>query len=175
MTSPFSTVVLIGPMGAGKTSVGRRVAKRLGRPFFDSDIAVKLAHGPIEDIFATSGEAHFRELERAAVREGLATGGVVSLGGGAVLDAATRADLAHHRVALLTVESTIVAARVKGSLRPLLQGEDAAARWNDIYRERLPIYEELADATFDTSHGPLQDVVDAVTQWVRSTEDEENV
>jgi len=174
MTSPSSAVVLIGPMGAGKTSVGRRVAKQLGRPFFDSDIAVKLAHGPIEEIFATHGEAHFRELERAAVREGLATGGVVSLGGGAVLDAATRSDLTHHRVALLTVEAGVVAARVKGSLRPLLQGEDAATRWNDIYHERLPIYEELADATFDTSYGPLQDVVDAVTQWVRSTEDEEN-
>lgn len=161
-------------MGAGKTSVGRRVAKMLGRSFFDSDIAVKLAHGPIEEIFATHGEAHFRALERAAVREGLAKGGVVSLGGGAVLDADTRADLAHHRVALLIVEPAIVAVRVKGSQRPLLQGDDAATRWSEIYESRRPVYEEVADATFDTSYGPLQEVVEAVAEWVRSTENEEN-
>lgn len=174
MTSPSSAVVLIGPMGAGKTSVGRRVAKELGRPFFDSDIAVKVAHGPIEDLFAAHGEEHFRALERTAVTEGLAQGGVVSLGGGAVLDAATRADLAHHRVALLTVEPRVVASRVKESKRPLLQGDDVGARWVEIYEARRPLYEELADATFDTSFGPLQDVVDAVVAWVRSTENEEN-
>lgn len=174
MSAPSRAVVLIGPMGAGKTSVGRRVAKVLGRPFFDSDIAVKLGHGPIEDIFAAHGEDHFRALERAAVCEGLATGGIVSLGGGAVLDPDTRVDLARHRVALLTVEPSVVAARVKGSQRPLLQGDDAATRWSEIYESRRPVYEELADATFDTSYGPLHDVVEAVVQWVRRTENEEH-
>ncbi|WP_439593303.1 shikimate kinase [Microbacterium sp.] len=172
MTSRSDAVVLIGPMGAGKTSIGRRVAKALGRPFYDTDIAVKLAHGPIEELFETHGEAHFRSLERAAVREGLAKGGIVSLGGGAVLDADTRADLAGHRVALLTVEPRVVIARVKGSKRPLLQGEDAGARWNEIYQARKPVYEQLATETFDTSSGPLQDVVDAVVAWVRSTEED---
>jgi shikimate kinase len=69
MTSP--AIVLIGPMGAGKTSVGKRVAKRLGLPFTDSDAAIVREHGPIETIFATHGEAHFRELEREAVADAL--------------------------------------------------------------------------------------------------------
>lgn len=170
MTSPTEPVVLIGPMGAGKTSVGRRVARALERPFFDSDIAIVRKHGPIEDIFAVHGEEHFRALEREAVREGLAGGGIVSLGGGAVLDPGTRSDLARARVALLTVEPRVVASRVRDSARPLLQGGDAITRWTAIFEERRALYEELADETFDTSSGPLQQVVEAITAWVRETE-----
>ncbi|WP_442575643.1 shikimate kinase [Microbacterium sp. F51-2R] len=169
----MTALVLIGPMGAGKTSIGRKVAKSLGVSFFDTDIAVERAHGPIEELFATQGEADFRRLERAAVEEGLATGGVVSLGGGAVLDADTRADLARHRVVLLTVDPHVVAGRIRGTDRPLLQAEDAAARWLEIYTARRPLYEELADVTFDTSSGPLQNVVDAVAAWARSTEEDQ--
>lgn len=172
MTSRSDAVVLIGPMGSGKTSIGRKLAKATKRPFFDTDIAVTRVHGPIEALFAEHGEEHFRRLEREAVRDGLAGGGIVSLGGGAVLDAATRADLADHRVVLLTVEPRVVATRVKDSKRPLLQGDDAIARWTAIYTERRPLYEQLADATFDTSSGPLQDVVDAVAAWVRHSEEE---
>ena len=167
MTSPSSAVVLIGPMGAGKTSVGKRVARALELPFFDTDAAVVRAHGPIERLFAEHGEAHFRALEREAVTEGLAGGGVVSLGGGAVLDADTRADLAHHRVVLLTVAPRVVAHRVRGSSRPLLDGEDSLSRWTRIYEERRPIYEQLADVTFDTSNGPLQNVVERIVAWAR--------
>ena len=167
MTSPSSAVVLIGPMGAGKTSVGKKVARALEVPFFDTDAAVSRAHGPIERLFAQRGEAHFRVLEREAVKEGLAGGGVVSLGGGAVLDPATRADLARHRVVLLTVAPRVVAARVRGSSRPLLSGEDPLERWIRIYEERRPIYEQLADVTFDTSSGPLQNVVERIVDWAR--------
>ncbi|MET0303935.1 MAG: shikimate kinase [Microbacteriaceae bacterium] len=172
MTSRSDAVVLIGPMGSGKTSIGRKLAKATRRAFFDTDIAVTREHGPIEDLFAAHGEEHFRRLERDAVRAGLATGGIVSLGGGAVLDAATRADLADHRVVLLTVEPRVVASRVRDSKRPLLQGDDAIARWTTIYAERRPLYEQLADVTFDTSSGPLQAVVDAVAEWVRHSEEE---
>ncbi|TDN92944.1 shikimate kinase [Microbacterium sp. BK668] len=168
----MTALVLIGPMGAGKTSIGRKVAKALGVSFFDTDIAVVRAHGPIEDIFSIQGEARFRALERAAVEEGLQTGGVVSLGGGAVLDAQTRADLAHHRVVLLTVEPHVVAGRIRDTERPLLQAEDAAARWLEIYTARRPLYEDLADVTFDTSSGPLQHVVEAIATWARSTDKE---
>lgn len=173
MTPRSDAVVLIGPMGAGKTSIGKKAARALGRPFFDTDAAVVRDHGPIEDIFAAHGEARFRELERAAVVEGLATGGIVSLGGGAVTHPATRADLAAHRVVLLTVAPRVVAGRVRDSSRPLLQGDDALARWTAIYEERRPVYEELADVTFDTSTGPLQNVVDALVTWVRDDPDHE--
>jgi shikimate kinase len=174
MTSPSDAIVLIGPMGAGKTSIGRRVAKALGRPFFDTDIAVVRAHGPIEQLFAEHGEEHFRTLERAAVQQGLANGGVVSLGGGAVIDRDTQEDLARHRVVLLTVEPRVVASRVRESTRPLLQGEDPLQRWTAIYEERRPIYEKLADLTLDTSSGPLQHIVDTIVEWARHAESQEH-
>jgi len=174
MTSHSDAVVLIGPMGAGKTSIGRRVAKTLTRPFFDTDIAVVREHGPIEQLFTSHGEAHFRALEREAVREGLKSHGVVSLGGGAVLHPDTRADLRAHRVVLLTVDPAVVAGRVRESARPLLQGEDPMARWAQIFEERRPVYEELADLTIDTSNGPLQLVVDAIVEWTRATDGQED-
>lgn len=167
MTSPSDAVVLIGPMGAGKTSIGKKAARALGVPFFDTDIAIVRAHGPIEKLFVEHGEARFRTLEREAVREGLARGGIVSLGGGAVLHPDTRADLAEHRVILLTVAPNVVAGRVRDSARPLLQGSDAMARWSAILEERMPVYRSLADATFDTSSGPLQHIVDAIVEWIR--------
>lgn len=162
-------IVLIGPMGAGKTSIGRRIAKTLGESFYDSDIAVASTHGPIEQLFAEHGEEHFRALERAAVIDGLAQGGVVALGGGAVLHPDTRVDLAgsEHRVVLLTVGPETIESRIRGSRRPLLQDEDPIARWREIYAVRRPVYETLADVTFDTSTGRLQDIVDAVVQWAR--------
>lgn len=164
MTAP--AIVLIGPMGAGKTSVGKRVAKRLGLPFTDSDAVIVRDHGPIEAIFATHGEARFRELERDAVADALRVGGIVALGGGAVLDADTQAALGDHRVVLLTVAPHNVAARIRGGARPLLQEGDAVARWHEIYAARRPLYERLAQVSFDTSAGPLQDVVDALTAWI---------
>ena len=167
MTPRSETVVLIGPMGAGKTSIGRKAARALQVPFFDTDSAVVRAHGPIEKLFTDFGEAHFRRLERDAVVEGLERGGVISLGGGAVLDPETRSDLAARRVILLTVSPNVVAGRVRASNRPLLQGDDAMTRWTTILAERMPIYRSLADVTFDTSSGPVQHIVDAVVDWIR--------
>lgn len=161
-------LVLIGPMGAGKTSVGRRVARRLGREFTDTDKLIARRHGPIPDLFARDGEAAFRRLEREAVVEALGGDGVVALGGGAVLDAGTQADLAGHRVVLLTVAPHIVASRIQGGDRPLLTGEAPLARWERIYAERRDIYEQLADVTFDTSSGPLAAVVAGIVAWAES-------
>ncbi|MBA8816119.1 shikimate kinase [Microbacterium halimionae] len=177
MTVPDSrALVLVGPMGAGKTSVGRRVARTLGQRFIDTDKSVIRDHGPIPEIFARTGEAHFRALERAAVVEALAHGGVVALGGGAVLDPDTRSDLAAHRVVFLTVSAKLVASRVVGDGRPLLAGEDPVARWQQIYDERLPLYQEVADATFDTSVGPLALAVTSIVNWATHEDDRlENV
>lgn len=163
-----AAIVLVGPMGAGKTSVGRRVARALGRPFVDTDRIVVRENGPIPALFVAHGEAHFRTLERAAVVEALDTGGVVALGGGAVLDADTRADLRAHRVVLLTVQPHIIASRIGGDDRPLLAGEDPVARWTRIFAERRAVYEEVADVVFDTSSGPLAAVVAAIVAWAEA-------
>ncbi len=167
MTAPSDAIVLIGPMGAGKTSVGRRVARSLGCTFSDTDKIVVRDHGPIRDLFLTHGEAYFRAVERQAVAEALSRGGVVALGGGAILDPQTRERLTRHRVVLLTVAPHIVASRIHGDERPLLGGDDPAVRWRRIWEERRPIYEAAADVTFDTSSGPLARVVDDIVAWTR--------
>lgn len=155
-------------MGAGKTSVGRRVAKALGESFTDTDAVIVQGHGPIDAIFRTEGEPAFRRIERDVVRDAVLGAGVVSLGGGAIIDPDTRADLQHCDVVLLTVSPHVVAGRVQGSARPLLTGEDPLARWVRLYEEREPLYRSVADVTFDTSHGPLQEVVDAIVSWAQT-------
>lgn len=160
-------VVLIGPMGAGKTSVGRRVAKRLGRAFVDTDKEIVKEHGPIPALFESLGEPGFRELERDAVISALAGTVVVSLGGGAVLDEGTRVRLRDERVVLLTVTPEAVESRIRGSDRPLLHHGGIAA-WKRIAAERAPIYASLADLTLDTSNRPLSHVVDDIVAWVET-------
>lgn len=161
-------LVLAGPMGAGKTSVGRRVSKLLGLSFTDTDKAIAREHGPIPQIFAQHGEARFREWEREAVSDALSSGGVVSLGGGAVVDAGTRALLRTVPVVLLTVSPEAVAARLKETGRPLLDGEEEpVARWSRILDERREWYEEVADVTFDTSRTPMARVAEQIAEWMR--------
>jgi shikimate kinase len=164
--STTAPVVIIGPMGAGKSSVGRRVAKALGVPFTDTDRTIVRAHGPIDGIFATRGEPAFRELEAAAVAEALRGGGVVAVGGGAVTHADTRAAMAGARVVLLTVSPEAVAERIAGTNRPLLASGGLDA-WTTIADERAATYAALAHVTVDTSRRPMSRVVDDVVAWVR--------
>lgn len=167
------TVVLVGPMAAGKTSIGRSVARMLGVPFHDSDKAIVAGHGPIPDLFAEHGEAHFRTLEREEIARLLQVPGVLALGGGAVLDDQTRQRLAAHRVAFLTVSPEAVAGRIRGGGRPLLAGDqDPLVRWQRIFDERRGLYEQVADATFDTSRVPLRTVAENIVGWVKESIDE---
>ncbi len=156
-------LVLIGPMGAGKTKIGRRVARSLGVPFIDTDKTIVAEHGPITEIFASQGEPAFRRLERDAVAAALKEQAVVSLGGGAVLDADSQRDLAGLTVVLLTVTAEAVAARIRTNKRPLLrQGTDD---WQRIYEERRPLYERLATISFDTSREPIEGIADRIAAW----------
>jgi shikimate kinase len=156
-------VVLIGPMGAGKTRLGKRVARILGVGFQDSDRIIVAEHGPIRAIFDDHGEAHFRAIEREAVARALATDDVVAVGGGAILSPETQAILADHRVVLVTVTAAAVAPRIGDGRRPLVRG--GIADWERIYAERLPIYEKLARLTVDTSHRPIDAVAQEVAAW----------
>lgn len=161
------TLVLVGPMGAGKTSVGRRVARSLTVPFIDTDKRIVAAHGPIASIFASRGEPQFRELERAIVATALTEGGVISLGGGAVTDAETRELLQGHSVVFLAVTPEAVADRIRGASRPLLNGDDPLERWKQIYDERRDLYNEVASVTFDTSRRPMQRIAEEIAAWRR--------
>lgn len=162
------TVVLVGPMGAGKTSVGRQVAKRLGVRFIDTDKRIAAEHGPIPELFESWGESHFRELEQLAVATALRDGGVISVGGGAVSSSATRELLHRHPVVFLAVSPEAVADRIRTGGRPLLAGDDdPLERWNQIYEQRRGWYEEVADVTFDTSRRPMQRIADEIAAWRR--------
>ena len=147
------TIALIGPMGAGKSSIGRRLAKHLDRRFVDTDAAIAAEHGPVPQLFADRGEGAFRLIERRVVHRELIAGGVVALGGGAVLDPGTRDDLAACTVVLLTVDEQAVAARLTDGKRPLLV--DGIASWRRIAAERQPLYDALADVVLDTSRRPM--------------------
>ncbi|MGU3408562.1 shikimate kinase [Microbacterium sp. M1A1_1b] len=160
-------VLLIGPMGAGKSTVGKRVARRLGVPFTDTDRVIVREHGPIPAIFAGRGEPAFRELEAEAVRKALATGGVIAVGGGAVTHAATRDALTGARIVLLTVSPEAVAERINGSDRPLLASGGIDA-WQTIMDERAATYAALAHTVVDTSRRPMSHVVDDVLRWLQS-------
>jgi shikimate kinase len=157
------TIVLIGPPAAGKTRLGKRLARRLGLPFVDTDAVVTAEHGAIADIFARHGEPYFRGLERAAVAEAVARPGVVSLGGGAVLDPDTRQDLAATRVVLLTVQPAAIAKRITSGRRPLVTDVES---WKRLVEARRPLYESLADYTADTSSRPIDAIVEEIARWV---------
>jgi len=160
-------LVLIGPMGSGKSRIGKRIAKLLEVGFTDTDKVIVAEHGPIATIFEEHGEPHFRAIEREAVAAALLGDGVVSLGGGAVLDAATQADLEQHRVVLLTVTPEAVAPRLANEKRPLVK--NGLEDWLRIRDARMPLYERLADATFDTSDRPTSTIAEEVAAWVRQS------
>jgi len=163
---PGAIVVLIGAPGAGKTRTGKRVAARLRVPFIDTDKRIVAEHGPIRRIFDEHGEARFRRLERDAVRRALTERAVVTLGGGAVLDPATREDLAGHRVVQLTVSPRAVEKRIAGGKRPLLK--DGIGAWESLVAARQPVYDELADFTVDTSELSIDAVADRIVAWLRA-------
>ncbi|QNO36394.1 shikimate kinase [Protaetiibacter sp. SSC-01] len=163
MSGPLA--VFIGPMGAGKTRVGKRVAKALGVPFTDSDKVIVARHGAIADIFDTHGEPHFRALERDVVHEALQGSGVVSLGGGAVLAEATRDELRELPVVYLTISADAVASRLGDGKRPLARG--GVGDWQRILDARRSVYEGLARVTFDTSRLPIDRIAEDVVDWIR--------
>lgn len=158
------SIVLIGPPAAGKSRVGRRLARRLGLDYIDTDAVIVHEHGAIADIFAERGEAQFRVFERAAVEAALREHAVVSLGGGAVLDNRTQSELRGRAVVLLTIQPEAVAERIANGKRPLVQD---LASWQRLVDERAPLYRELAGFTTDTTHRHVDDIVDEITHWAQ--------
>ena len=163
-------LVIVGPPGAGKTTAAREVADRLGVGFRDTDADVEAAAGvSVADIFVEHGEARFRSLERAAVAAALAEhDGVLSVGGGAVLDADTRASLNGRPVVFLDVGIKDAASRIGFNRdRPLLLG-NPRAQWIRLMEQRRPFYEEVATTTMSTDNRTPDQVADDLVAWVRA-------
>ncbi|MCW2752723.1 MAG: shikimate kinase [Marmoricola sp.] len=170
MTGAGPRIVLVGSMGAGKTTVGTLLSDALGLEFLDTDQVVEAAVGkPVAEIFVDDGEEHFRALERTAVAEALVShSGVLALGGGAVLDPTTRELLAGRPVVFLRVGLSDAASRVGlGVSRPLLLG-NVRGRIKQLLDERTPLYASVARWTVAT------DGLDAaeVAQQVRALVDD---
>lgn len=164
--NPAPQLVLIGPPGAGKTRLGKRIARILRSDFIDTDRRIVAQHGPIAQIFAEQGETAFRRYERAVVAQALTESAVVSLGGGAVLDRDTQRELGGLRVVLVTVSPEAVEARISGSNRPLIA--DGIASWSALVEARRETYERLATRTWDTSRRPIEHIAAEIAAWVEA-------
>ena len=153
---PSRTIVVVGLMGAGKSKVGRRLALRLGLPFFDSDPEIETAAGEtIEEIFANRGERVFRAGERRVIARLLAQPvHVLATGGGAFMDPATRELVARRGVSLwLRADLDVLVSRVlRRSNRPLLKQGDPRVILAELIERRYPLYAE-ADVVVDSGEG----------------------
>jgi shikimate kinase len=160
-------IVLVGLMGAGKSTVGRRLARRLGLPFVDSDEEIeRAAVRSIPEIFDSYGEASFRDGERRVLRR-LIEGGpkVVATGGGAFMDSETRALILQRCLAIwLDAEIDTLAGRVvRRGHRPLLDGKDPAAFLRELAAVRNPVYAE-AHLRIHSDSGPHERTVDRIVE-----------
>lgn len=178
MRSPQSTpaehrnIVLIGPMASGKSTVGAAVARAMGRPHVDTDQFFAARHGPIPQYFEKHGQDAFRAEEERIVAELLNSPrpSVVSLGGGAVLSAATRTLLRKYLVVMLDVTAAQAEARIgDAATRPVLTTQEGATpieRWQKIYDQREPLYRECADVVVSAAEETIEARADTIVQAV---------
>lgn len=161
--------ILIGPMGSGKTTVGQRLAARLGVGFRDTDADIAASAGKsVQDIFVEDGESTFRTLERDAVAAAVRDhDGVLSLGGGAVLDETTRAALHGQTVVFLNVGLADAVKRVGlGHGRPLLIG-NVRATIKKLLDERAPLYQAVATHVIETDGRDAASVVTEIDELLK--------
>lgn len=166
-------VALVGFMAAGKSTIGRKLARELGCEFFDTDAEVVRAHGPVATIFEREGEAAFRRYEREAVESLLRSDetGVIALGGGAPTVAANRAFLRRRaHTVFLNVSPEQVLHRVSRSRepRPVLGDRPTLARIRQLYEERLPYY-ACADHVVEARRLNAREILDDILRWLRKT------
>lgn len=165
---PERAIVFVGPMAAGKTSLGRRVAKDLGIPFIDTDVVFTRSHGAITDFFTEHGESAFREIEADIIARELSEPGarILALGGGAVITERTRQLLKEFPVVLLMTTQASVLRTANLDKRPLLRNDPGA--WGRILDARRPFYAEVADVTFRTDRATKEQLSRRVVQWARA-------
>ena len=161
-----TNIFLVGLMGSGKTTIGRALAKRLGKRFVDADHEIEARTGAsIPLIFEIEGEASFREREADVIRDLTAEEGIVlATGGGAILNADSRAFLkSRGTVVYLSASTASIMQRTSHDKnRPLLQTADPKARIEELSRQRSPLYQEVADIIIETGRPNVQSVVQNV-------------
>lgn len=166
-----ANIILTGFMGTGKSTVGKKIADRLGWPFIDTDVVIEEeAKMTIPTIFAEQGEPYFRALERAVIaRVCLETGNVIATGGGAMTNEENVRVLKENgTVICLTAQPEVILSRVQSNAdRPLLQGEDPLTKIAMLLNARAEAYEK-ADFTVDTSHCTVDEVVEAICAHLRT-------
>ncbi|WP_031486827.1 shikimate kinase [Streptomyces bicolor] len=161
--SAVPSVVLVGPMGVGKSTVGQLLAERLGVGYRDTDDDIVAEQGrTIAEIFVDEGEPAFRAIEKQAVRRALAEhDGILALGGGAILDADTRALLAGQRVVYLSMDVEEAVKRTGlNAARPLL-AVNPRKQWRELMEARRHLYEEVATAVVATDGRTPEEVTQA--------------
>jgi len=158
-------LVLVGPMGVGKTTVGKKLAKELGTAFADTDKIITELHGSIPSVFERVGEPGFREIESTVLAQCLEGSGVLATGGGVVTTESNRKLLKSHSVIYLSTNSKHIASRINTRNRPLLSA--GADSWNSIYESRKPLYLEVATHEVDTSGKSLATIVSEIKVLVR--------
>jgi shikimate kinase len=169
---PRQRIVLVGPMGSGKSTVGAALARSLGLRRLDADELFESAHGPIPEYFSRHGEPAFRQAEEQVIGQALSRAEpcVLSLGGGAVLSALTRSRLSGAHVVYLTVDEAVALRRLGGGEgRPVLAG-DPGRTWRRILSEREALYREVSDWTVDTTGRSADELAQAITRLVREAE-----
>jgi shikimate kinase len=150
-------IVLIGPMGVGKSTIGKKLSKKLGLTFVDTDLMIVKEHGPIPEIFKDKGEAVFRSYEELAVADALKTPQVIATGGGAVLSGKNQRAIENAIVIYLSTNGQHMKSRLANGNRPLL--ENGISDWKRIYEERKPLYERLCDFEIDCSAASLSKTI----------------
>lgn len=170
MVNSAPRVVLVGLPGSGKSTIGRRVASALNLPIVDSDVLIEQGEGKAcGEVYAELGEEAFRELEIGYVARALATGGVVSLGGGSVVTEEVRALLQRHTVVWIDVSAEEGIRRTADdSTRPVLDGEDREQRYRELVVEREPYYREVATFRVRTDERPPQRVVAEILGFIEA-------
>lgn len=169
---PPKNIFLIGPMGAGKTSIGRRLANQLGLEFFDTDREIERRTGvDIPLIFELEGEAGFRRREQAMLAElSDAQGRLVATGGGIILDAGNRA-LLQERGYVVYLRASVeqqLARTARDQQRPLLQTADPRRRLQDLMTQREPLYQATADWSVDTDGRQIRAVVAQIKKHLQA-------
>lgn len=176
-----SRIVLTGPPAAGKSTIGRLLADRLDLPLIDTDANIVDQFGVIGEIFVERGEDYFRRIEREVVRKALRRlldrPGIVSLGGGAILNSGTRAQLLHPAIKVVHIDIDVetVSTRVNSPHRPLLRGAGTPVEnWLALVKEREPLYSQVATFRVQASNSPpstiVNRVVDVLTGLQRAEE-----